>query len=359
MVRVLVVSILALTTLTLAIVSTPTTATTPFPSLPPANVTTYVVDLDSPAEQHFQAIVADHKEELSALLAFLTKAIPPKLLPLAEKVAADLDFAFGPTVAAELRGIAESADFELGQIVLLNVLYELTAFCTSILAVEPDGTLLHARNLDYGLPHDLQEVTVQVSFVRSGKPVFTATTFAGFAGVLTGMSPVFSVTVDEWNTGAAWENAFSGLLEGGKAVTFVIRELLEDPNMTYAQAAHTLATQHLIAPSFLTVGGIGANETAIITRNRMNAENITTLETVAHTDHPFAIVITNYPTNQPDPPSDPRRTFALHHLEAITGPDLDPSSLLSVISTPPVLNKGTVYSILACVQTQQYLTYLR
>ena len=350
---------LVLTLLLTLTLTTSTTATTPFPTLPPANVTTYVVDLDAPAEEHFKAIVADHKEELTALLAFLTKAIPPKLLPLAEKVATDLDFAFGPVVAAELRGIADSADFELGQIVLLNVLYELTAFCTSILAVEPDGTLLHARNLDYSLPHDLQEVTIQVSFVRSGKPVFTATTFAGFAGVLTGMSSVLSVTVDEWNTGAAWENAFSALLEGGKAVTFVIRELLEDPTMTYADAAHTLATEHLIAPSFLTVGGIGANQTHIITRNRLNAENITTLETVAHTNHPFAIVITNYPTNQPDPPSDPRRTFALHHLEAITAADLDPSSLLSVISTPPVLNKGTVYSILACVQSQQYITYLR
>ena len=51
----------------------------------------------------------------------------------------------------ELLGIANVTGINLGEIVLVNIFYEVNAFCTSIVAEDPSGKLYHARNLDFGL----------------------------------------------------------------------------------------------------------------------------------------------------------------------------------------------------------------
>jgi len=40
---------------------------------------------------------------------------------------------------------------EVGEIVMMNLFYELVAQCTSIVAETPDGKIYHARNLDFGV----------------------------------------------------------------------------------------------------------------------------------------------------------------------------------------------------------------
>ena len=97
---------------------------------------------------------------------------------------------------------------------MLNLVYDISAGCTSIVCQDVKGNMLHgacacalcqrahlsytslllnaltytARNLDYSLP-GLRNITVQVDYTRGGKVVFTATHFAGYVGVLSGMRP--------------------------------------------------------------------------------------------------------------------------------------------------------------------------
>ncbi len=75
-------------------------------------------------------------------------------------------------------------------LLVLRLGYEVTDDCTSIVAQTPDGKILHARNLDFGIgmgfTESLREATIEVEFQRGGKTVFYATTFAGFVGVLSG-----------------------------------------------------------------------------------------------------------------------------------------------------------------------------
>jgi acid ceramidase len=62
------------------------------------------------------------------------------------------------------------------------------------------GQLLHGRNLDYGtdfgtdnVTHQyiftelLQNMTINVNFMRNGTSLFKGTTYAGYAGVLNGV----------------------------------------------------------------------------------------------------------------------------------------------------------------------------
>ncbi len=39
----------------------------------------------------------------------------------------------------------------LGEIVLYNIFYEIFTLCTSIVAEDENGNILHGRNLDFGL----------------------------------------------------------------------------------------------------------------------------------------------------------------------------------------------------------------
>jgi len=51
----------------------------------------------------------------------------------------------------EMRGIANATGVPLGEIVLYNIFYEIFTMCTSIVAQDPNGKILHGRNLDFGL----------------------------------------------------------------------------------------------------------------------------------------------------------------------------------------------------------------
>lgn len=50
------------------------------------------------------------------------------------------------------QGIAKVTGVKVADLAMLNVFYELSRFCTSIVAESPWGKLYHARNLDFGQP---------------------------------------------------------------------------------------------------------------------------------------------------------------------------------------------------------------
>lgn len=49
-----------------------------------------------------------------------------------------------------IKGISQATNVTIEDLALLNSFYELSRFCTSILAKDNKGNLLHARNLDFG-----------------------------------------------------------------------------------------------------------------------------------------------------------------------------------------------------------------
>ena len=51
---------------------------------------------------------------------------------------------------SEMQYFAECSGVPLGGIVAINLIYDMTAFCTSIVAEDENGIIYHGRNLDYG-----------------------------------------------------------------------------------------------------------------------------------------------------------------------------------------------------------------
>ena len=173
---------------------------------------------------------------------------------------------------------------------------------------------------------------------------FVGTTFVGFVGLLTGQKPNgYTITLDERNTGDWWMNALEAIVAGTHGVAaFHIRDTLADSSLDFEGAIENLAYKPLIAPCYLIIGGVGPDQGAVITRDRIAALDIWRLKSF---DGRWFLVETNYDHWEPPPKSDDRRDPAIKGMNETGRAGLSPSSLFHVLSTPPVLNHGTTYTV--------------
>ena len=110
---------------------------------------TVTVNLDLPAELRWVEVVAPYKDQIAALIPEAFGMIPPELMPYLEVLLGDLDRYLGEPWKSELEGVAAACDLDIGDVVAMNLYYELSAFCTSIVAQHSNGTIFHGF-----APHD-------------------------------------------------------------------------------------------------------------------------------------------------------------------------------------------------------------
>lgn len=59
----------------------------------------------------------------------------------------------------EINGIVQtinSENFPMWKAVMVNIIYELDSYCTSIIAKQADGKIIHGRNLDFDFAPQLR-----------------------------------------------------------------------------------------------------------------------------------------------------------------------------------------------------------
>ena len=316
----------------------------------------YAVNLDLEPQDRWKEVVQDFAPDILELLKEVKKRVPAEVIDIVSIIEADIEKYIPYPYNLEIVGIASNAQATVGEVVLGNTIYELTAFghggtgggglaCTSIVAEALNGTIYHGRNLDYTFTDVLRNMTIIVDFQRSGKTVYTGTTFAGYVGLLTGQKPHgFTVTLDERDQGDWWMNALEALVAGTHGVAgFLIRDTIADPSMGFEDAVSNLAYKPLIAPCYIIVGGVGPKDGAVITRDRLAALDIWRLDAI---DGRWFVVETNYDHWEPPPSSDDRRDPAIRGMNATGRANLTGGSLFNILSTPPVLNSGTSYTVI-------------
>lgn len=134
----------------------------------PIQAKRYTVNLDLPPEQRWLDLAKEFKPYAPQLLDALKSDLPSKLFPLLEQLALYVDDHFPAPYPDELRGYAKGFNVSLADMILFNLIYELTAYCTSIVAQDKDGNIYHARNLDYDHAGELRKVTYMVDFQSKG-----------------------------------------------------------------------------------------------------------------------------------------------------------------------------------------------
>ena len=331
----------------------------------------YVVNLDLPPTERWAQVVKDYSHYFPLLLKEFEEMFPKELIDAVVPLAADLDRYVPYPYNEEMKGIVaySGGNATLGQVLLANLFYDITAFrrsklkgrgaCTSIVTADSTGRLYHGRNLDYAFSEALEAMTIIVRFERGGKAVFTGTTYAGYVGILTGCrTNGISISMDERDQGEWWMNAISAFKDKSHGViSFLLRDVLQNSTLTFEETVEILSFTPLIAPSYLIVGGVYKTEAVVITRDRSSAIDQWYIN--PDNGHWF-ILETNYDHWKPPPDSDNRRDPGIKAMNDVGRGNINATTLFKVLSTPPVLNDETTYTTVMCTTDPKvYSTVIR
>ena len=146
---------------------------------------------------------------MTELIAYIKEFIlkfSPKLQKVLDLVDGNLGYIAGTLPAPygdEIISIANTTGINLGEVVLYNIFYEIFTLCTSIVAADEQGNVVHGRNLDFGLflgwdiKNDtwklselLRPLIVNINYTKAGVLQYKTVSFVGFVGVITGVRPV-------------------------------------------------------------------------------------------------------------------------------------------------------------------------
>ncbi|XP_072520996.1 N-acylethanolamine-hydrolyzing acid amidase-like [Salminus brasiliensis] len=314
------------------------------------------ISLDEPAEQRWAPLLKIFgKDFLQKAAADVIDTTVPKWVHLAIKpVVKALEKYVPQPYAGEIRGMASYYQSDISDVVLLNFAYEVSAFCTSIVAQNSNGNIYHGRNLDY--PHDvLKNLTLDIMFIKNGEVAYRGTSFAGYVGLWTGQSAnKFTVTGDQRNKGHWWENVISAFLLKSSPVSWLVRETLEEAT-DFQDAVQRLAKVPIITDVYYIVGGVHPKEGVVITRDRSGPADIWPLD---WTMGQWYLVETNFDHWLPSP--DHRRETAMKALNATGQSNINIRSLYQVLSVVPVCNSITVYTtVMSAASPAEYRTVVR
>uniref|UniRef100_A0A674BTM5 Acid ceramidase n=1 Tax=Salmo trutta TaxID=8032 RepID=A0A674BTM5_SALTR len=320
------------------------------------SVTWYTIDLDLPPSERWKLIITDKKAEVRVLHV---------LFPL---IVDTLPYPFNE----EIKGIATSSGVPLGEVVLYNIFYEIFTVCTSLVAEDSNGNLIHGRNMDFGLfmgwdmknrswliTEKLKPLVVNIDFQRRNKTVFKSTNFAGYVGMLTGIKPhAFTLTMNER---FSLDGGYIGIVEwilgnrDGMWMSFLTRSVLENAT-SYEEAKNLLAQTKLLAPAYFILGGNQTGQGCVITRSRVLSLDIWEIELKLGR---WYVLETNYDHWKEPLFLDNRRTPAMKCMNQTMQANISLKTVYDVLSTKPVLNKLTTYTTLMDVNKGKLESYIR
>nr|XP_046240676.1 N-acylethanolamine-hydrolyzing acid amidase-like [Scatophagus argus] len=318
------------------------------------------INLDEAPEKRWLPLVKVFDVDFlrKAAAEVIDSTIPKWVHEAVKPVVAALDKYIPQPYAGEIRGMASQLG-SLSDVILINFAYEVSAFCTSIVAQDKNGHVYHGRNLDY--PHPvLRNLTVNLVFLKNGEVAYQGTSFAGYVGLWTGQSPnKFTISGDQrgtehwWNW---WKNVVSALLLRRSPVSWLVRETLEVAE-DFQDAVMRLSKIPIITGVYYIVGGVRAGEGVVITRDRAGPADIWPLNPV---NGEWYRVETNYDHWLPPPTRDHRKEAACKALNATGQDHINMETLYQVLSLYPVCNSITVYTTTMSAATpKKYNTLVR
>ncbi|XP_036911126.1 acid ceramidase [Sturnira hondurensis] len=337
----------------------------------------YTINLDLPPYKRWHDLLTEKASSLKIIVNSMkdvANAFVPsgKIMQIVDQKLPGLLGNFPGPYEEEMKGIADVTGIPLGEIISFNIFYEFFTICTSIIAEDKKGHLIHGRNMDFGIflgwninnntwvvTEALKPLTVNLDFQRNNKTVFKASSFAGYVGMLTGFKPgLFSLTLNErFSTNGGYMGVIEWILGKKDAmwIGFITRSVLEN-STSYEEAMNILIKTKILAPAYFILGGNKTGEGCVITRDRKKSLDVHVLDPEQGR---WYVVETNYDRWKNPFFLDDRRGAAKMCLNHTTQDSISLPTMYDILSTKPVLNKLTVFTTLIDVTRGQFETYLR
>jgi len=360
-----------------------------------------VVDLDLPAAERWSALATQYKTQVENMLNefvdHLTDMGPgtkwQDFMAYMEENQDMLLDRMPNGYGDEIRGVQEATGLQMSYLLAFNLGYEIMGACTSVVAQDTTGHMIHARNLDFGLflganastgPNEnfqwtntdlLRQITVLTDFTRNGQVLYSAVSYIGYVGLLTGVRKGgVSVSVDT-RFDDNYDKFLSAWLhdpsDSALLLAQALRSQIEDDAIgtdfnTYTAA---IGSTPLVGPAYAILGGPNPGQGVVLT---ITANSTTPVDSWAITDSDgmpaaaavedkFYVLQTNYDHWEEPPKIDDRETAAYDCMDnVITKDGVSPESIYDMLAAMPNRNRLTTYTaVMDCQEgsimaTQQY-----
>lgn len=343
-----------------------------------------VLDLDKPADERWVELVTPAAAAIKTMIthfkSFASIASEELFKHFEDdakwKEMSDSVLDYLGEYGTEIRSIAKAVGMLEQDILFYNMMYEIEGGigCTSIVAQDPQGHIVHGRNLDFGLlfgedvrhlqwtlTEDLRPLLRNVRVQKGGNVIFNSTVFLGYTGLLTGVKlGGFSVTVNSRMVGGfGWpglRDFLSGKDRSGHFLSLALREVMIN-NSTYDEALETVNTIKLLGPAYIILGGTKPGEGAIVARENTKIVGTWSMADAVKNGR-NSIVQTNWDIPH-DPIYDNRRAPAEHCLKERFNDAIDFPNMFTVLSAHPNRNRLTTYTSLMSTQTGDLEAYFQ
>ena len=256
----------------------------------------YIIDLDLPPGDRWDHVIRDNDAELRQLSENFTSILKSQfngtIARLRKYVLRPLCSTkpIHNTYSKELAGIAKITStygLSYGDLVLFNTALDFLAKCTSVVASTSEGQI-HARTLDWDLP-ELKRLTIVVTFVRKGSPMYKGVTFVGCVGLLTGVriltpaySEAFSLSYNFRKTLKSKKrflNHFMHSYYTRLCISFLLRNVLENCN-GFNEAKLAIVSEKVSLCGYVVISG-----------SRIFSAFLFAVGTDPYTDGPSTIIV--------------------------------------------------------------------
>jgi len=129
------------------------------------------IDLETAPYKRFEEPTSHLKDKILTVFQKYMDGIPQFIHTAFEFLHPLLKF-WQPVRVEEMEGIASALGVESWKVIMANYAYDISAFCTSIIARKSDGSIIHARNMDYLFPKDMQPITYHVKWYRNDQYLY-------------------------------------------------------------------------------------------------------------------------------------------------------------------------------------------
>ena len=354
------------------------------------------VNLDLPPIERWVALGQKYSSQKDLIIQYFEDLLPAPVVAIIAKVAAQLiDYPGFGQYGDEMRGYAQGLGLDLGFVVAANLVYELesigvtcdnwnntgptgqcdgetpdyfddeeqgvgwfesnhykrnakdvvqTGTCTSVVANNPKGGILHGRNLDWNLPEELRSLVLTVDFMKNNELLYTGTTVVSFVGLLNAMKPeAFTYSQNaRCQGGMLLFNLLEALRFGADTPEQRARSVFESAS-TYEESVAGFSAGHLITDAYFIVGGKEAGEGAVVSRARNRAVDVWSIPVSTEpTDSMWYRLQTNYDHSDEPPAADDRETPGFANMDAVGKENLNEDNLLKDVMTVwPTYNPHT------------------
>jgi hypothetical protein len=226
----------------------------------------YTIALETPAEERWLPIINDHLADIKAIYRDLEERNGGTMVAVLSKLISAAS-SFGYVLyKEELQSIAKVCEIPFGQLVILQLMYELSACCTSGVFYL-DGIPLHIRTMDWPLPQ-LKKLTIEIQWTRGGQLVYQSLTWAGYIGCMTGMKAGnCSISLNYRTLGDSLTSNLKRLAQSKWPGGYLIRYVMES-GMKCTDIIQHLCEAELVAPCYLIVCGDKSENCVDIVRSR-------------------------------------------------------------------------------------------